>query len=124
MSEPTPEQKCADLARAMGWKLAHNGYGLSPDYPAVPQPRALPNPYESAADKDALVAWLRSEASSQVFDDEIFATAVCKKLDLTKESFTYRDIMKTFWDAAASSREIIADAAWLAIQVDASPPPA
>lgn len=61
MSEPTRQQKCADLARVMGWKLAHNGYGLSPDYPAVPQPRALPNPYESAADKDALVAWLAAD---------------------------------------------------------------
>ena len=60
----TPEQQLAiraELARQMGWKLAHDGYGLSPDYQIVPQPRALPDPFTSAKDKDALVAWLAAD---------------------------------------------------------------
>lgn len=63
----------AELARRMGWKLAHHGYGLSPDYPAVPQPRALPDPFTDAAAMRELVKWLakNEEAAIEKFHREL-----------------------------------------------------
>jgi len=110
MSEPTRQQKCADLARVMGWKLAHNGYGLSPDYPAVPQPRALPNPYESAEDKDALLAWLAAQGpiTVQVFVLELARLTADHRRSMSFEGWQIMGYL-------TAPREIIADAAWLAL---------
>lgn len=118
----------ADLARAMGWtnirwhtsdsvsaKPLDNAFAVVGTAPNGQHFIELPDPFTDAADSRALVAWLRSEASSQVFDDEIFASAICKKLDLSKEEFTYRDVMKTFWDAMTAPLPVIADAAWRAV---------
>lgn len=113
------EQKCADLARAMGWKLAHHGYGLSPDYPAVPQPRALPNPYESAADSPALVAWLLDEDSDAQWNEIVFLSELMKNYSYLwqpgKVGFNAGGVRLIIFRALTAPLNVIADAAWLAI---------
>lgn len=131
MSEPTREQKRADLARKMGWKWftddnpEHDGtMWLSTaslmaktiqQYPTVHETEEIlpidwkcldiPNPYESAADKDKLVAWLAKQ-ERHVQQRFIFAV----RDETTDVDLCYELRIMT------APREIIADAAWMAIQ--------
>ncbi len=97
-AEPTRERKCADLARAMGWKWftddnpEHDGTRwLSTSslmaktirqYPTVHETEEnlpidwkcldIPNPFESAADSRALVEWLAADDRLwALFDDAL-----------------------------------------------------
>lgn len=101
-------EKCAALARAMGWTTREAVPGITkiwftPD--GIYSPSGCPNPYESAEDKDALVAWLAKQ-ERHVQQRFIFAV----RDETTDVDLCYELRIMT------APREVIADAAWLAIQ--------
>lgn len=110
MSEPTQQQKRAGLARARGWtvKREKGRYVAEADCWYTPEgnfhPWGCPNPYESAADKDALVAWLAADGALwKQFRREIL---------MEWTSSAEQDVVRFMLTAPLS---VIADAAWLAI---------
>lgn len=104
-TETTREQMREELARAMGWTLCHHGYGISPDAEVVPQPRQLPNPFTSAADSRALVAWLAADNERwSEFRQELVSIWVSVNGD---------DLLRFTLTAPLP---VIADAAWQVIQ--------
>jgi hypothetical protein len=115
MSEPTQQQKCADLAQAMGWRIDTNHVirNSTADLPIIgidPEGKLtyLPNPYESADDKDALVAWLAAD-DARWFR---FLNQWERMLINRDENEEVIDLVR---EAMKGDRAIIADAAWLAI---------
>lgn len=117
-TETTREQMREELARAMGWTLCHHGYGISPDAEVVPQPRQLPNPFTSAADSRALVAWLALPENwriwNQFFDKlkhlvDIESTWIDGYTGPVYSSSDVKAIM-------TAPLPVIAEAAWQAIQ--------
>ncbi len=120
MSERTQQQKCTDLARKMGWKLEQDGYwqqwrsadgkkfcSVRPSCDESP----IGNPYESADDKDALVAWLAKQSG------EIWGNFSASVIDsaIPFDQQAYADWEMITRAVMTAPREIIADAAWLAI---------
>lgn len=117
MSEPTRQEKCADLARAMGWRQGESsGVWFSPaNAPEICVYDEPPNPYESAEDKDKLVAWLAADdARWKEFDDRLLMALSLQPLvgfDSTNVGFL-RMVRRM---AMTAPLPVIADAAWLAI---------
>lgn len=126
MSEPTRQQKCADLARAMGIPESEwphkcfaekhqmdndggNAWCYMCEMMADNSERVPPNPYESADDKDALLAWLAADQRRW----ERFAFKLFEYLGIWDGSFKLTDIAKATMTAPLP---VIADAAWLALK--------
>lgn len=112
MSEPTQQQKCADLARKMFLDAVEIYIGQFKSDTGVeiclkPGTRWITfNPYESAEDKDALLVWLAADdARWDRFDRILFDT-----VDAWSKSGRNPQIRAIM----TAPREIIADAAWLA----------
>lgn len=90
-AEPTRTQKCADLARAMGWRNPadfypnsqwQDNYGFPPTvgmFPKTYQVKPMPNPYESAEDSRALVEWLAQDNARWRRFYDVFAEALRRK---------------------------------------------
>lgn len=136
MSE-TQQQKCADLTRAMfpdaveiyiGQFKSDKGVEI-----CLPQPATTSgtrwitfNPYKSAEDKDALLTWLAADDARWF----VFIRKLIKLINWPSQSpqemtdATFPKIVSEVKHLMTAPLPVIADAAWLAIQVDASPPPA
>jgi len=126
MSEPTQQQKCADLARAMGipeseWPYkcfvekhqmdndGGNAWCYTCEMMADNSERVPPNPYESAADKDALVTWLTA-------DDARWYRFLSQWERMLINRDENEEVIDLVREAMKGDRAIIADAAWLALQ--------
>ena len=135
MSEPTQQQKCADLARKMNipeseWPYkcfaekhqmdndGGNAWCYTCEMMADNSERVPPNPYESAADKDALVAWLAADDARWF----VFIRKLIKLINWPSQSrqemtdATFPKIVSEVKHLMTAPREIMADAAWVAIQ--------
>lgn len=132
--QPTQEQKCADLARAMGYKhlqIALHGLPrwISPDctYSSIHPP----NPYDSAEDSRALVMWLIEQPCIKDYPDhECYGDGLClpfgKFIGILSVNWSVDSFCFTGYRFEASliglaklltaPLPVIADAAWRAIQ--------
>lgn len=114
MSEPTQEQKCADLARAMGWTDTGNGLYYSPEHGnATTEDLAWfkslpPDPFTYAEDSRALCAWLAKQG--EIVQEKFEAVLLYENVSDLNEEFP----VGLFYLNAPLP--VIADAAWQAIQ--------
>ncbi len=111
MSEPTRSEKCAALAMAMGWTSEiPNGFSLPEWVSHFGESRQFaPNPYESAADSRALVAWLATCGSRVQLSFVYVITG-------RRDGYHYGNII----EALTAPLPVIADAAYAAIQGEKS----
>lgn len=114
MSEPTQAQMCRDVAMAMEWKRYGNSEDESWDDPLGGWHKSPPNPFTSAADKDALVAWI-CEQSNSTFNEDVFLAGISKMYKL-RSPFSKTDLTCAIWEVLTADKAVIAEAAWRAIQ--------
>ncbi len=85
---PKRAEMCADLARAMGWKVIQTSRGFMPISPEGDAQlnyktedfawATMPDPFAYAADNRALVEWLLSEDSDAQFNEIVFLTELMR----------------------------------------------
>lgn len=115
---PKRAEMCADLARAMGWKVIQTSRGFMPISPEGDAQlnyktedfawATMPDPFAYAADNRALVAWLaEDDARWKEFKQELLSDWA---------SSPEQDVVRF---ALTAPLETIAEAAWQAIQEEA-----
>ena len=123
----TPEQRLhirAELARRMGWTGLHwheqclspQWWGLRPGETGQIN-RPIPDPFTSAADNRALVAWICSDKCPGYFNDEIFLSEISKIYGQLKTPHSKRELACAMWDTLTAPREIITLAAARALGI-------
>ena len=119
MNEPTQQQKCADLARVMGWDFIPASSEIAlPDVGEWYTPLGKiygdepPDPFTDHAACHALVAWLATQ-SAEVWGN--FSASVIDSA-IPFDQRAYADWEMVTRAVMTAEPAIIAEAAWRAVQ--------
>lgn len=115
MSEPTQAEKCAELAKAMGWQQGESsGVWFSPkDASEICVFDVPPDPFTDHEACHALKVWLAGQGDGLKRD--FLVMMECCLYDVNM-SLNERLSFGFLWDIMTADPAIIAEAAWRSIQ--------